>query len=138
MIQQAVLTDTGPLLAISDLSDQYHGRARREAEQLRTEGKQIAVAHSTVLESYSLIQRRVGLSTAQRWLVFAETELALLNPSGEDYALAFRQVRRYQDQDISLFDAVVSVLAKRFDTLVWTFDHHFDVMGVPVWRGEDA
>ena len=94
------------------------------------------MTHSTVLESYSLVQRRVGLSTAQRWLVFAEAELILLNPADDDYSLAFERVRCYQDQDISLFDAVLSVLAKRFAMPVWTFDHHFDVMQVPVWQAK--
>jgi predicted nucleic acid-binding protein len=28
-----------------------------------------------------------------------------------------------------LFDAVYAALAERLDLPVWTFDHHFDVMG---------
>jgi predicted nucleic acid-binding protein len=33
-----------------------------------------------------------------------------------------------------LFDATVAVLAQRTGSQVWTYDHHFDVMRVPVWR----
>jgi hypothetical protein len=33
-------------------------------------------------------------------------------------------------------DAVVATLAEQLDLPVWTFDHHFDVMACPVWRGQ--
>jgi hypothetical protein len=29
---------------------------------------------------------------------------------------------------------VVAVLADQLQLSVWTFDHHFDVMGTAVWR----
>jgi predicted nucleic acid-binding protein len=33
-----------------------------------------------------------------------------------------------------LVDAVIAEVADRLDAPVWTFDHHFDVMGANVWR----
>lgn len=44
------------------------------------------------------------------------------------------RVLRYSDQDISLADAVVAEISDRLEIPVWTFDHHFAVMGVRVWR----
>ncbi len=35
---------------------------------------------------------------------------------------------------ITLVDATVAALALRLGLEVWTYDHHFDVMRVPVWR----
>jgi predicted nucleic acid-binding protein len=43
-------------------------------------------------------------------------------------------VGRYRDQPISLFDAVLAVLARDADVPVWTYDHHFDLMKIAVWR----
>jgi len=43
-------------------------------------------------------------------------------------------VRAFPDQDISLVDATVATLASRMKVAVWTYDHHFDVMRIPVWR----
>ena len=128
-----MLADTGPLFAASDRSDQYHTRARRELELLRSEGKGIVVAYPTVLECYGLMQRSARPSEAQRWLEIAE-RLGRINPKGEDYERAFERVRRLPDQSVSLFDALVATLAERFSIPVWTFDFHFDVMQVSVWR----
>ena len=41
---------------------------------------------------------------------------------------------RYPDQDISLADAVNAEISERLGVTVWTYDHHFDVMGTGVWR----
>ena len=38
------------------------------------------------------------------------------------------------DQPITMFDAVLAELAEHLGLPVWTYDHHFDVMEVPVWR----
>jgi predicted nucleic acid-binding protein len=58
----------------------------------------------------------------------------MINPTPEDYRDAFARVRALGDQDITLFDATVAGLAIRMGLEVWTYDHHFDVMRVPVWR----
>jgi hypothetical protein len=31
-------------------------------------------------------------------------------------------------------DAVIAEISGRLEAPVWTFDHHFDVIGVKVWR----
>jgi predicted nucleic acid-binding protein len=59
---------------------------------------------------------------------------ALINPTSEDYSAAFELSERFADQPISLHDATLAVLSRRLDTVTWTFDHHFDLMGVAVWR----
>jgi predicted nucleic acid-binding protein len=57
-----------------------------------------------------------------------------LNPHRDDYLAAARRLRSFADQPITLSDAVVAVLANQLFLSVWTFDHHFDVMGAAVWR----
>lgn len=59
---------------------------------------------------------------------------ALVNPNAEDYRHAVTRVQSLRDQSITLFDALVGTLAGRLGLEVWTYDHHFDVMRVPVWR----
>jgi predicted nucleic acid-binding protein len=58
----------------------------------------------------------------------------LVNPIVEDYRQAVTKVQSLKDQPITLFDALVATLACRLGLEVWTYDHHFDVMRVPVWR----
>jgi predicted nucleic acid-binding protein len=128
-----VLADTGPLYAAADPSDVHHHRALDELQQLARGQREVVVLFPILLEAYSLIHRRFDPKTTLRWL----TEVggsALINPSPEDYRQAFAKVHSYADQRLTLFDATLAVLAGRMGLPVWTYDHHFDVMRVPVWR----
>jgi predicted nucleic acid-binding protein len=130
----AVLADAGPLYAAVDPEDSYHKRAVRELEKLDEDRREIVVAYSTLLETYSLILFRLGKNTATDWLIDI-ADASLINPSPEDYRLAAVKLRGLADQPITLFDAVAAAVATRLRLEVWTYDHHFDVMRVPIWRG---
>jgi len=58
----------------------------------------------------------------------------LVHPSTDDYRRAVNKVQLLAAQPITLFDATVAALASRLELQVWTYDHHFDVLRVPVWR----
>ncbi|MFZ0419172.1 MAG: PIN domain-containing protein [Candidatus Sulfotelmatobacter sp.] len=132
-MNEAVLADAGPLYAVVDPDDSHHRRAVREMERLDEERREIVVAYSTLLETYSLILFRLGKTTATDWLIDI-ADASLINPSPEDYRLAAAKLQGLADQPITLFDAVAAAMATRLRLQVWTYDHHFDVMRVPVWR----
>jgi predicted nucleic acid-binding protein len=131
---RSVLADTGPLYALVDSDDQYHVRARGEVERLARERITVTVACPILLEAYSLILHRLGIKSAHAWVEEITAGVGLLNPHREDYARAAQSIRRYTDQPITLVDGVVAVLSDQLDLPVWTYDHHFDVMGAQVWR----
>jgi predicted nucleic acid-binding protein len=128
-----VLADTGPLYAATDPDDAHHKRSRRELRRLADENYEIIVAYPTLLEAYTLVLFRLGETAAMRWLE-EMTGAALVNPSADDYRQAVVRVQSLKDQSITLFDALVASLAGRLGLEVWTYDHHFDVMRVAVWR----
>lgn len=130
---RAVLADTGPLYAVVDPEDEHHARALQELQKLARDRREIVVLYSTLLEAYSLILFRLGRDVASGWLM-EMTSAALVNPTPEDYRQAGDRIRALTDQSITLFDAVAAVIATRLGLAVWTYDHHFDVMRVPVWR----
>jgi predicted nucleic acid-binding protein len=72
-------------------------------------------------------------NVAADWLTDTASA-ALFNPTAEDYRQAAAKIRTLADQPITLFDAVAAIVATRLQVEVWTYDHHFDVMRVPVWR----
>jgi predicted nucleic acid-binding protein len=133
-MRQAVIADTGPLYAAVDPDDQYHRRAQRELKRLVRDRHELVIAYPTLLESYTLLLYRLGREVAKAWLDEVLTRAALVNPTPEDYRDAATKVRAFTDQEITLFDAAVAVLANRLGLTVWTYDHHFDVMRAAVWR----
>lgn len=133
-MKRSVLADTGPLYAAADPDDQYHERAQRELKRLNRDRRSVVVAYPILLESYTLVLYRLGKEMASTWLDETMAGVSFVNPAAEDYRAATSKVLGYKDQLITLFDATVAVLAQRTGLQVWTYDHHFDVMRVPVWR----
>ena len=132
-MMRAVLADTGPLYAAVDPEDEHHARALLELQKLNRDRQEIVILYSTLLEAYSLIMFRLGRDVASNWLLdMAQT--ARVNPTSEDYWQAAPRIRALTDQSITLFDAVAAVVATRLKVDVWTYDHHFDVMRVGIWR----
>jgi predicted nucleic acid-binding protein len=133
-MKRSVLADTGPLYAATDPDDQYHERAQRELKRLNRDRRSVVVAYPILLESYTLVLYRLGEEVAATWLDETMAGVSFVNPAAEDYRAAASKVLGYKDQIITLFDATVAVLAQRTGFSVWTYDHNFDVMRVPVWR----
>jgi predicted nucleic acid-binding protein len=132
-VRAAVLADTGPLYAAADPDDTHHKRARRELSRLARERQEVLVTYPTVLEAYTLVLFRLGKQAALHWLDEVASA-ALVNPVAEDYRQAFVKVHSLKDQPITLFDALLATLSHRLGLPVWTYDHHFDLMRVNVWR----
>jgi predicted nucleic acid-binding protein len=130
---RAVLADTGPLYAANDEGDAYHHRAMRQLKELARERREVLIAYPILLESYSLLLFKLGRSAASAWLEEA-SDASFVNPTPEDYSRGSGTVRSLADQNITLVDATLAALATRMGLEVWTYDHHFDVMRVPVWR----
>jgi len=80
-----------------------------------------------------LLIRTTPIGAASNWLE-EMASAALVNPVAEDYRQAIAKVQSLKDQPITLLDALVATLAHRLRLEVWTYDHHFDVMRIAVWR----
>jgi|SRR5579863_6907724 len=130
---RAVLADTGPLYAAVDPHDARHKQALEELRKLAREKRDVMVAYPSLLEAYTMVLHRLGRNTASDWLADV-SDAALVNPTMEDYRQAIARIGALVDQPISLFDATVAAMATRLGLEVWTYDHHFDLMRVPVWR----
>jgi predicted nucleic acid-binding protein len=132
-VRRAVLADAGPLYAAADASDAHHRQALQQLEKLTRDRREVVVPYPTFLEAYSLVLFRMGTNAAFKWLTYM-AEASLVNPTPEDYREAVARVRAMPDQRITLFDAVAAVMAARLKLEVWTYDYHFDLMRVSVWR----
>lgn len=129
-----VLADTGPLYAAADPDDSFHAKSLEEQERLEAGNLKVMVSYATLQEAYALVLRRLGIALARSFLEDLIQTTIFITPSEEDHKKAIERVLRYPDQDISLADAVNAEISERLDVPVWTYDHHFDVMGTRVWR----
>jgi predicted nucleic acid-binding protein len=130
---RAVLADTNALYAVVDEADEHHERASHDLRKLDREKRLIMVAYPTLLEAHALVLLRLGRAAAREWLALM-SDAASVNPEVEDYRQAMIRLEGFPDQKITLFDATLAVLSLRMGLPVWTYDHHFDVMRIPVWR----
>jgi predicted nucleic acid-binding protein len=133
-MSHAVLADTGPLYAAADPEDAHHGRAHRELKRLAREKRDVVVAYPTLLEAYTLVLHRLGKQAASNWVNDILSGSTLSNPNPEDYRAAIRTLAGFEDQPITLFDATLAAMSDRLGLEIWTYDHHFDLMGTAVWR----
>jgi len=131
---RAVLADTGPLYAAADPDDAHHSRARRELNILARDRREVMLAYPTLSEAHTLVLYRLGKKIAARWLDEVSSGVSLINPVPQDYQEALRRLKAFADQPITLFDATVAVLGTRLGVEIWTYDHHFDLLGAAVWR----
>jgi predicted nucleic acid-binding protein len=133
-VRKAVLADTSPLYSALDPSDDDHDREREDMERLNAEGIGIMVAYTTLCECYSVILYKLGIGAAHGWLREVRDHASLINLTPADFEEAADLVATYQDQALSMFDGVTASLSRRLGLPVWTYDHHFDVVRVEVWR----
>ncbi|MGB8581126.1 MAG: PIN domain-containing protein [Candidatus Sulfotelmatobacter sp.] len=130
---RAVLADTGPLYAAVDPHDAHHQRALADLQKLDREKRAIVVPYPILFEAYTMVLHRLRRNAAADWLTDM-TNAALVSPTLEDYRNALLIIKALADQPLTLFDATAAALATRLHLEVWTYDHHFDVMRVGVWR----
>ena len=129
-----MLADTGPLYAARDPADTHHERSQRDLARLKARNLKVVVPYPALLESYSLVMRKLGRREAHEFLAQVVSTAILENATTEDYQEACVTVLPYKDQDISLFDAVIAEMSDRLEAPIWTYDHHFDRIRADVWR----
>jgi predicted nucleic acid-binding protein len=122
------------MYALVDPSDQYHARAQRELKRLGEEQRGILVAYPLLMESYTLIMRRLGWDVARKWLEEIRAGAGMITPAARDYEAAVRRVQSQPEGTVTLFDALLAGLSEHLRVPVWSYDRHFELMRVSVWR----
>ena len=131
---RAVLADTSALYALVDPSDQ-HNKLSMAQSQLLLQGRfRVVVTYATLQEAHALVLHRLKPRVALRWLREVRQGSDFLGVPAADYQAALHLAERYNDQNITLHDLILSVVAKKLGVPIWTFDSDFDVLGAPVWR----
>ena len=131
---RAIIADTGPLYAAIDIDDQYHQRSKTQIQRINAENLTILVPFPVYLETYNLLLYRLGTEQAIKFARDCIESVYFLNPSQEQYIAAAEKAACFADQKITLCDAITAILSEEMKLQIWTYDYHFDVMKVQVWR----
>ncbi len=121
-----VFVDTSALLALVVGSDQAHGKAREGFARLRAERASLVTSSYVLVETYALLQARIGIGAVR---IFREAFAPLLDVLWEDEAtheralddLLLRDARKLSLVDASSFELM---RANRVDR-AFAFDAHF-------------
>jgi hypothetical protein len=104
-----------------------------EARRIKRKRLVVIITTPVLLETYNLILQRSYAAAAHAWLMDTSEE-SFLSPRAEDDHRAVGRIQGNDDQRIPLNCAVIDELGDSFEMPVCTFDRHFDVMHVQVWR----
>lgn len=132
-MSRVLLADTGPLYAVIDRSDEHHQRALDEFEAIMNVGLTLTVIVPVVQETHRLLLQRIGLHVASPWLQEINAATVIVATNLDDYWQACSHLIRYLDQRISIGDGLLMIVSQRLQAPVWTYNHHFDVLGAERW-----
>ena len=126
-----VFADTSGLYALIDADDRFHSRASRAWRDLLSAGSGIALHQFVLLETWSLLQARLGLDAVE---VFVRDFLPLMRvePVSEPLlSRAMTRCRAARVRDLSLTDCVsIEFMLDRGIESALAFDRHFRESGV--------
>ncbi len=127
-----VFVDTSAFLAFLSKTDTAHARALKSFDRLRAEGAALMTSSYVLVETYALLDRRLGKEAARR---FREEFSPLLEVVWVHQDLHDRAMEVYLEgaRSASLVDAVSFIVIRDLDAeKVWAIDHHFDEEGFDV------
>jgi len=110
-VMPPILVDTGPLYAMADRDDDWHGRVVTFLEGLRDD---LVVPVTVLPEAAYLLAAHLGPAAEQKLVQSTVNgEMAIEELTHQDLRRALELLRRYEDARIGLVDATVVAIAER-------------------------
>lgn len=133
----AVLVDTSAVLALLNRDDRHHQAADTFFGQNRGAYVWIAL-NATSHEAFTRSRYDSGSVAAalERYDFLRQQPLKLIEFTSDDEAAARKTLAKYEDQVLSYHDALCAAVMLRLGLFkVFSFDHHFWVLGFEVLPG---
>jgi predicted nucleic acid-binding protein len=125
-----VFLDTVGLLALWDESDQWHDAASAAMAKLTTSGAISLTTTYVLLECGNSAARRPYRSAVERLRVALEAAHALIQPSADDWELAWEAYNRGDGAGAGIVDQFSFVVMRRLGIAqTFTNDKHFEAAG---------
>lgn len=129
---ERVFVDTGGWVALAEMRDPLHDRARSQWERLLGAGARLVTSVPVIVETFTFLDRKGSRALALRWKAGLEAvpHLEILGCSAAELAAAWQYFDRKELAKLSLVDATSFLLMKRHGIRrVLAFDSHFAQAG---------
>ena len=127
-----VLVDTSAILALLVPTDRFHRQARSEFERVRERRATLLASSFVLVETYTLIGRRLGIAAVRRFREDFAPLLQVIWITPEIHERATDLWLADGRRRLSLVDAATLVLARDSGVDgVFGFDRHLAVAAVP-------
>lgn len=121
-----VFVDTSALLALLVSDDRRHADARRAFEQLERGLTALCSSSYVLVESYALLQRRLGLEAVRMMREHLAPLLQIVWVDQDVHDAALDHVLGEQRRQVSLVDAVsFQIMTRRDISRAFAYDQHF-------------
>ena len=128
-----VFVDTSAIHAISDDRDASHGEALKSWASLLESRTEMVTTSYVLLETWALLQRRIGLSVLRAFERDIQPLLQIEWITPELHGVAAASVFAAGRRNLSLVDSVsFLVMRRRRIATAFTFDDHFREQGFDV------
>ncbi len=129
---RAIFIDTGAFLAKEIAPDQFHRQAVEFWEHLAGESPILYSSEHVLDETATLLARRTSYSFATEWGAdVLNAGIRFLPTLGNDLQEAFRLMKKFADQAVTLTDCISFVLMKKEGIRdAFGFDRHFTAAGL--------
>lgn len=127
--------DASALIALNNPKDQYHQVAIEIAEKLNH--IELIISDSVLSETHTFLRYRSGYPIASNLLenILVGAPFVIADVTSEARMTAMALLEKFNDQKISYCDALsVAIMQEQKIDRIFTFDDHFEVMGVQVIR----
>lgn len=121
-MNQPVIADTGPLVALFDRGDEHHEWARHSLGRFRGP----LLTSEAVISEILFLLRDLPRSRAAFLGFWNEGAVVISLDAEREKAAVVSLLRKYADAGMSLADATIVRLSElQADASVWTLDNHF-------------
>jgi predicted nucleic acid-binding protein len=125
-----VFVDTSAFYALASASDEFHGPARALYEKLLREDAELLTSSYVLVESFALIQSRLGFAVLREFVSSIEGLLRIIWVDERLHRRAWELLEKRQT--VSLVDCASFLIAKAEGCQVFAFDEDFAREGLAV------
>lgn len=130
-----IFLDTSAIYALADQGDPNHARAVALFRHALESQEELLVHNAILVEATALLQRRLGLETALRFLKDSE-QFVIHWVTAQDHGQAVELLKDRGRRDLSLVDCTSFTVMRRYRvTQALAFDADFQQEGFKLYSG---